>query len=322
VTQRLPDAARPIDADCCQDTMPVPEGPAKMPTRLDRCPDHTPLVTVTSICYNHARFLEQALESIRLQTFHDFELLIFDDCSTDASVARIRRWIADSGMRCTFIPHTVNRGVCATLNEALARARGKYFCGISTDDVWMPEKLAHQTAMIERLPEAVGVVYSDAYQIDEAGHPLPDNYLHAHGVTMPPAGRLFRAMLKHCFIPAVTTLRRTAALRHVGGYDESLWYEDWDMWLRLSRHYEFAFSDYVSAKYRILPTSLVRTLVRWESPHRQWTDARILFKCIRSGQLSRLETVPLRIRLVRMAFRLHRCRDPRAFEVLKLATTA
>jgi hypothetical protein len=73
------------------------------------------------------------------------------------------------------------------------------------------------------------------------------------------AGDIHNIMWEGNFIPAMTTLIRRDCFEKVGLYDETLFYEDWDMWLRLSHSYDFAFSDEVSAKYRIVGTSMIRS---------------------------------------------------------------
>ena len=228
-------------------------------------PIHTrpnlPLVTVWVGCYNHARFVVEALESVRQQTYPNIQLIVWDDCSKDNSVEVIEYWIAKHQVDCTFLKHKINLGICRSLNEALALSHGKYVSGVAADDVWLPTKTATQVGMLERLPEDVGVVYSDAYQIDEGGKLLPEMFIEAHRLlpTMP-EGWIFDTLIQGNFIPAMTSLTRRRCLEVVGNYDENLVFEDWDMWLRISRQYRFAFDRIPSAKYRIVATSMVRTM--------------------------------------------------------------
>ncbi len=128
-----------------------------------------PLVTVIACCYNHSAFVVESLESIRRQTYPRVQLIITDDASTDDSDAVITDWIARHQMSCTYLRHHTNKGICKTLNEALSHATGKYIALLATDDLWMHDKLANQIGIMETLPEKVGVLYSNAMQIDEAG---------------------------------------------------------------------------------------------------------------------------------------------------------
>lgn len=221
-----------------------------------------PLVTVIAVCYNHARFVVECLDSIRNQTYPHVQFIIMDDCSQDDSVKIIRDWIEHNGIECTFIAHPENQGLCRTLNEALELAQGKYISLIATDDSWLPDKLSRQVAIMETLPDEVGVIYSDAYQMDEHGQRQPDMFIAAHrqfGTI--PDGDLREHLIVGNFIPAMTTLIRRAVYDHVGRYDERLAFEDWDFWLRAACHFRFAYSPHPSANYRILETSMMRTVL-------------------------------------------------------------
>jgi glycosyltransferase involved in cell wall biosynthesis len=227
-------------------------------------PDSFPLVTVIATCFNHERYVVESLESIRAQTYPNVQLIVADDASTDGSVELIRNWARETATACTFVFHEENQGVCRTRNDALAHARGAYVSSLSTDDVWLPEKLAIQVAQLERLPREVGVVYGDAYLMDGDGRPLPKMFFESSRETRsfvePPEGDIYEKLLEVCFVPAMTTMARRECFEEVGPYDESLVYEDWDMLLRLARRYRFAFTPYVGARYRIHGDSLWQTL--------------------------------------------------------------
>ncbi|SDD14095.1 Glycosyltransferase, GT2 family [Massilia sp. PDC64] len=250
---------------------------------------HTPTVTVIALCYNHERFLLDCLESIRAQTFQDFELIVTDDCSRDHSPHIIAEWLAEHYPAARFIRHDVNRGICATLNEALAQAQGTYISMTATDDTWMPHKLASQVALAQSLDADTAVIYADADQMNEEGELLPTRFIEAHGVTDPPQGWVFSRLANGNFIPAMTTLIRRDALLAVGGYDERLNYEDYDMWLRLADRYAFAFQPDVVAHYRIVATSMVRTVFAQPSAWYHHSNFLIRRKWLRSGRLTRAQ---------------------------------
>jgi len=218
-----------------------------------------PLVTVIAMCYNHARFLRECLDSIARQSYANIQLVITDDCSQDGSQAMIDSWIQTSGLNCQFLKHEKNLGLCRTANEALSLARGKYISGIATDDVWLPDKLQIQVELMEQLPDKVGVIYSDALQMDEEGNLLEQTFIGAHAhwnLEVKPTDNLHANLWEGNFIPAMTTLMRRECFDRVGLYDETLFFEDWDMWLRISRLYDFYYSDVISARYRIVPNSM------------------------------------------------------------------
>ncbi len=220
-----------------------------------------PTVSVIAQCYNHGPFLEQTLDSIRAQTYRDYELIIVDDFSQDDSVDRIEAWIEQTGSDCRFIRHAENVGVVRTCNEWLALARGEFIIAIATDDYLMSHALEVLVRLLRVAASTVGAVYSDAYLVDDQGHRLDGTFLQSHGVVgPPPSGQLFERLVAGNFIPMMTTLIRRSCYQDVGGFDERLIYEDYDMWLRIARRHEIVYCDDVLAAYRILPTSLARTM--------------------------------------------------------------
>ena len=227
-----------------------------------------PLVSIIVVCYNQSAYVVDCLESIRLQTYKNIELIIIDDCSQDDSVAAIESWIAAHKTQPVFISHKRNQGVCKTFNEALSYASGKYISIIAADDVYLPDKTETQVTLFETLPNKVGLIYSDALQIDASGNLLPRNFINTHRpLEVMPQGDVFDVLLRGNFIPAMSTMVRRECYDTVGLYDEQLSYEDFDMWLRIARRYEFCFSSLVLAKYRVLPTSMSRTIHaagRWD----------------------------------------------------------
>jgi glycosyltransferase involved in cell wall biosynthesis len=221
-----------------------------------------PLVTVFVGCYNHSRFVEECLDSVRNQTHPNLQVIIFDDYSKDNSVAVIDSWLKRRRLDWQFIPHTRNIGICASLNEVLGLARGKYISMIAADDIWLPDKTSRQVEMMEQMPKDVGVLYSDAFQVDENGEKLPKMFIEAHRkFVVPPEGFLFNVLWEGNFIPAMATLIRRDCFTKAGTYDEDLCFEDWDMWMRISRIFRFAYDKIPAAKYRVVSTSAFRTML-------------------------------------------------------------
>jgi glycosyltransferase involved in cell wall biosynthesis len=220
-----------------------------------------PLVTAFVGCYNQSRFVEECLDSVRHQTYPNLQVIIFDDCSKDNSVSVIDTWLKKRRLNWQFVPHSRNVGICASLNEVLRLTRGKYISMVAADDVWLPDKTARQVEMMEQMPADVGVLYSDAFQIDESGETLPQMFIEAHRkFVAPPEGFLFDVLWERNFIPAMTTLIRRECFTQVGTYDEDLCFEDWDMWMRISRTFRFAYDKIPAAKYRIVSSSAARAM--------------------------------------------------------------
>jgi glycosyltransferase involved in cell wall biosynthesis len=218
-------------------------------------------VSIIAICYNHERFARGCLDSIAAQTYPNVEIILLDDASTDGSRAVLNTWLDDTGTQATLIEHEQNLGICRSRNETLRLARGEFVACISTDDEWLPHKLETQVEQLQQLDRSTAVVYSDAELMDESGAVLDGMFVGRNrDFDRPPAGYVFDDLLVGNFIPSLATLVRRRCIEKVGSYDESLVYEDWDMWLRLSRRYEFAFTPTVTARYRIVTNSLIAVL--------------------------------------------------------------
>jgi glycosyltransferase involved in cell wall biosynthesis len=206
-----------------------------------------PLVTVGVASYNNEPFLRETLESIRNQTYKNFELIIVDDASTDKSVALIEAWQAEfPEVNSRLIHHAQNAGICPTFNEIVRNANGEFICIIGSDDVYLPDKLAVHVALLQQAPPEVGVITSPIEFINAQGDiiPKPDDFAIAHSEDV------YLTLLRSCIIAAMSVLVRRACYDKVGLYDESLPFEDWDMWLRIAREYRFLYSPKVSALYR------------------------------------------------------------------------
>lgn len=187
----------------------------------------SPLVTVLMTVYNGLPYLREALDSVLGQTFGDFEFLIIDDASTDASVDCIRSY-GDPRIRLEC--NDCNIGQAASLNRGLALARGFYVARIDQDDVSLPDRLEKQVVFLEQRPEVV-VVGTWGYEINSRGRRIAlwrkriDGYGEFVGSLL-----LGRNPLLH---PSV--MFRRDVVMDVGGYDSSFGpAEDYELWVRLA----------------------------------------------------------------------------------------
>lgn len=216
-----------------------------------------PLVTIVALCHNHARFLRPALDSILAQTYPSLEVILVDDASTDESVAMLREYAAAHPEWQTLLLER-NVGNCTAFNQALARTHGHYVIDFATDDVLLPERVARQVAVFEQLPADYGMVYSNVQLVDEAGQLQRLFYARTAAEQLHPApasGWVFEQVLRRFFISAPSMMMRRATLEALGGYDETLAYEDFDFWVRASRSWQFYFQDEVLTEKRLHPRS-------------------------------------------------------------------
>jgi glycosyltransferase involved in cell wall biosynthesis len=272
-----------------------------------------PLVSMIVLCYNQSRFVVETLESVKSQTYRSTQLIILDDCSSDDSAAVIESWLQKNGIDCIFIRHQKNEGICKSVNEALSRATGKYISPIASDDVWLPDKIARQVEVMESQPDDVGVLYSDAIQMDENGQTLPGLFIASHWKLLEmPQGPVLTSLLDGNFVVPPTTLIRKSCYDKVGVYDEDLPWEDWDMWMRIARHYSFLCSAIPFAKYRQHRKSYTGS-----DPIRIAREScRVCLKQFAVGGLSVDQRAKLTARLLRLSEDLYEKRDPEAVEIL------
>ncbi len=221
-----------------------------------------PLVSVLVASFNHERFIEQALDSVVSQSHRNLELIIVDDCSTDGSVARIRRWIEHTGQPTTLIINEENMGICAVLNQLFARSSGQLCVLLDSDDWMEPNRIRHHVEHFESLDPDVVLVFGDADLRYEDGRPMGETFLgrvFGDGA-IPDGAAVFDRLLAANFIPSVTVTVRRSAVIDAGGYDESLPYDDYDMWLRLSHRSGFSYCEGVVANYRVLSSSMSHSI--------------------------------------------------------------
>src|SRR5689334_16780158 len=132
----------------------------------------TPLVSVVMSLYNEAQFVEQAVQSILVQTFGDFEFIIVDDGSLDDSIDRLKKF-QDARIRFVRQP---NQGLAVALNSGISSAAGAYIARQDADDISTPERLRQQLDLFNVQP-SLGLVGCNALLMDQGGQPLTQTNL-------------------------------------------------------------------------------------------------------------------------------------------------
>ena len=128
-----------------------------------------PKVSINLCCYNGEKYLEETLQSIFLQTYTDWELVVVNDGSTD-STERIIKSHKAAGKPIVY-HYQENAGLGSARNKALQLSSGSYIALIDQDDIWLSEKLEKQVRAFE-VDRLLGLVYSDTYYIDQDGKEL------------------------------------------------------------------------------------------------------------------------------------------------------
>jgi glycosyltransferase involved in cell wall biosynthesis len=224
-----------------------------------------PRVSVIIIFFNEARFLAEAINSVFAQSFGDWELLLVDDGSTDASPDIAGAFVRKNPRQVRYLTHPrrVNRGMSASRNLGLGTATGEYVGFLDADDIWLPEKLDEQISIMER-EAAAAMVYGRTliWRSWNAAHDLGGDFFYDLGVPpsyLYPPPVLFETLLSNQAQSPTTcnALIRRCVLEEIGGFEESFhgMFEDQVFFSKVLLNAPVFVADCVWAKYRQHATS-------------------------------------------------------------------
>jgi O-antigen biosynthesis protein len=211
-----------------------------------------PKVSVIIPTYNQAHYLPFTLNGIIAQTFKDFELIVVNDGSTDQTCEVLDLY--QQKIDLTVI-NQENKGLPEALNAGFAVATGKYYTWTSSDNITLPHMLEELNRALDSCPD-IGVVYADWFFIDDLGKIISeyktldfDRHL-----------LLYHNFVHCCF------LFRKGCMEQVGGYDPDYVYaEDWEFWIRVSRHFRMRHVHKTLYKFRIHPESMTTEVIEGTS---------------------------------------------------------
>ena len=188
-----------------------------------------PLISVVVPSYNHKQFIEKTIVSVCMQDYERIQLIVIDDGSTDGSVEFIRelqsryKHLIESFI---YIAK-VNTGLAKTLNLSIHKyVSGSFITIIASDDYLLEGSLSLRHKAI--IKTSADVVFSECTRVDENGVQLGEVVFSKERFV-----NLADLSVRSNFLPAPSAFYRTSALKEIGGFDESLWFEDLDMWLCL-----------------------------------------------------------------------------------------
>lgn len=181
-----------------------------------------PEVSVIIPTFNRADLLAQAIDSVLSQSYTDFELIVVDDGSTDATQALLSQY--RGRIRYLF---QENRGVSAARNLGIKAARGLYICLLDSDDLWLRDKLKEQIRLMKGDPK-IRVSYTDEVWT-RGGKRVNQGKRHRKY-----SGWILRKLLPLCLISPSSVMIERGVFEEVGLFDESFPVcEDYDLWLRI-----------------------------------------------------------------------------------------
>ncbi|MFW1972553.1 glycosyltransferase family 2 protein [Acinetobacter bereziniae] len=205
-----------------------------------------PLVSIIIPCFNHENFVKDTIESVINQKYDNIELIVIDDGSKDSSVEQIMQMHEKCKSRFVRFEfrYRSNKGLSATLNEALEWCKGKYFSTIASDDLMLKDKVDIQVKFMEENDNVVALFGSADY-INENNNIKKLSKLPEQEYTFDDI------FLNKCQFYAPTQMMRLDTIKTIGGYDPEILVEDWYMWLKMAENGKvYCMSDKL-ALYRI-----------------------------------------------------------------------
>lgn len=200
-----------------------------------------PRVSVVMPAYNAEKYIRDSIESILSQTFTDFEFIILDDGSTDATASIIQSY--KDGRIC-FYPNERNMGVAATLNRGLELAHGEYIARMDSDDISLPERFERQVAYLD-MHQDIAVLGSDLETFCDTGS------LGIRVLSHSP-DKLKEDLFFFCGMAHPSIMMRRDIILALGGYDldyDGL--EDYELWCRVTERYKISTLPEVLFRYRM-----------------------------------------------------------------------
>lgn len=186
-----------------------------------------PQVSVIIPTYNRAVWVAEAVASVLVQTYRDFEVIVVDDASHDDTLERLGRFFP----QVTLVRSDSRRGVSGARNLGVRAARGKWLAFLDSDDLWLPEKLDRQMAYLREQPHLI-ICQTDEIWVRNGVRVTPPMTHRKIG------GEIFLPSLRRCLVSPSAVVLRRELFDEMGGFDESLpAAEDYDLWLRIAWRY-------------------------------------------------------------------------------------
>jgi alpha-1,3-rhamnosyltransferase len=236
--------------------------------------ENLPLITAVIPVYNHEQYVIESIRSVIAQSYPNIELIVINDGSKDRSHEMVLSLVDECKQRFTRFEYISreNRGLSATLNQALEMAQGKYLGLLASDDIILPDKFSCLVGALEPTDDHCAGAFGNASFIDKHGRTTYSdargnphdsmgdktysNFLDLHAVAV---RRLdyrtqfgtYRSLIGGNYLPAMSALLKTRTVKKVGGWTAGNVLDDWEMWLKLTKHHNLLFVDKTVARYRI-----------------------------------------------------------------------
>lgn len=245
--------------------------------------NNLPLVSVCIPAYNHEKYIAQTIESAINQDYMNLELIIINDGSKDKTDKVIKKYEQKCQKRFVRFEYRnrENKGLSATLNEMVHWSKGKYFTACASDDVFLSTKVSLLVGLLEKLSDEYAVAFGNAIFIDDNSNEIYID-VNTGELSRQEEGTKFfldfQVLQRNCdlktgknfgsyetllignYLPAMSFLIKLDKIKEVGAWTSGNTIEDWEMWLKLSKNYKFAYIDEPVALYRWHENNTVKTM--------------------------------------------------------------
>lgn len=209
-----------------------------------------PLVTVFTFIYNtNPNYIIEAIQSVKANNYPNIQHIVIDDCSPDpVPKETVKKWIAENNYECEFYENEVNLGICKNLNYMLTLAKGKYLLGASDDNL-VADRIITDVNVFEKLDENYALVFGLTQEMNSKSELQPNVF---PNLIVQENDSYFNLLLNGNCLAAPSVTYKTEILNKVGGFNEDLSFEDYEMALRLANlGYQFKNIPKIQSYYRV-----------------------------------------------------------------------
>lgn len=208
------------------------------------------LVSVIIPTYNRANLIKETIVSVLEQTYQNFEIIIVDDGSND-NTAEIVGGIKDKRI---FYFRLEHKGIPSIArNYALEKSKGEFITFLDSDDLWLPEKLEKQVEILANKKD-IGLVYCNASYFGTGYHGKSTILKKGY------SGYVFEKLIEKNFVPLLSVMCKRKVFDIAGLFDETKnirAVEDYELWMRIAKHFKFYYIDQVLCRYRLHSQNLL-----------------------------------------------------------------
>lgn len=203
-----------------------------------------PRVSVIMNCLNCSKYLREAIDSVYTQTYGDWEIVFWDNASSDESAAIATSY--DERVKYHRADCTIPLGMAR--NEAIKASSGEYIAFLDCDDLWMPEKLEKQIRLFEQ-EKNIGLVYCNTKFLNQSTGKERTLYRN----DLQPKGKVFRELLSNYFLSMETVVIRRMCLENLSEWFDPEFnvIEEADLFTRISYHWDVGYVNEILAKWRM-----------------------------------------------------------------------